>query len=135
MSQEREERHGAEARPTQVSWASVAIVPGVIFAVTFIILAWVLVPKVLAERRNARILREGVAARALVTSIVPTGSHHNEDPEVVISLQVTPAEGKPFSSTVEMALSPVHLPRFQPGLTVNVRFDPKNPGDVALVVP
>lgn len=70
-----------------------------------------------------------------MTSIVPTGSHHNEDPEVLISLEVTPAEGKPFSATVETPLSPVYLPRFQPGMTVNVRFDRQEPGHVALVVP
>lgn len=92
-------------------------------------------PMVVAERRNARILREGLPAKARVTKIVPTGNYHNNQPEVAISLDVTPEAGDPFSSKVETYVSPVYLPRFQPGLAVDVRFDPKKRRDVVLVPP
>ena len=90
-------------------------------------------PMLVADRRNARILREGVPAKARVTNIVPTGNFHNEQPEVLISLEVRPDTGEPFDAKVATYMSPVYLPRFQPGLTVDVRFDRKKREDVALV--
>jgi hypothetical protein len=131
---EQKSKERPKARRTRVSLASLALFPG-IFLLGTVILALVFVPMMIADRRNERILREGVPAKARVTDIVPTGSHHNEDPEVVLSLEVTPAQGKPFASTVETHMSVVYLPRFQPGSIVNVRFDPKKPEDVALVIP
>jgi hypothetical protein len=114
--------------------ASLALFPG-IFLLGAFILGLVFVPIMRAERRNERLLREGVPAKARVTNIVPTGSHHNEDPEVVISLEVTPEGEEPFASTVETHMSVVYLPRFQPGLIVDVRFDPEKRENVAVVAP
>jgi hypothetical protein len=73
-------------------------------------------PMIVAERRNARILKEGSPAKARVTGIVPTGNYHNDQPEVRISLEVTPDTGEPFESKVETYMSPVYLPRRAPQL-------------------
>lgn len=114
--------------PSVLAWAAFSVI-------VFAILATVLVPIMRADERNARILREGVAAKARVSSIRPTGGHHNEDPEVVITLEVLSPSDRPFAATIETFVSPVHLPRFQPGLTVDVRLDPNEPRNVALVIP
>lgn len=112
-----------------------AVLPLAVVAIAFIIMGLAFGPMILADRRNARILREGVPAKARVTKIVPTGNYHNEQPEVLISLEVTPNEGEPFASKVETYMSPVYLPRFQPGFIVDVRFDAARREDIALVGP
>jgi hypothetical protein len=102
-------------------------------------LASLLLPPILCQvaewQREAEILRDGTPAKARVADIRPTGNMFNDQPEVTISMQVQPAAGEPFSAKVVTFMSPVYLPRFQPGALVDVRFDPKKPNDVALVGP
>jgi hypothetical protein len=92
-------------------------------------------PLLCNNQREERILRVGVPAKARVTKIEPTGNFHNNQPEVTISLEIAPEGEAPFQSKVETYMSPVYLSRFQPGNTVDVRFDPKSRKDVALVPP
>ena len=94
-----------------------------------------LLPDLLQWRRDARILREGTAAKARILEARPTGDEHNDQPEVSLALEVQPAGAAPFSATLVTYLSPVYLPRFQPGAVVDVRFDPEKPSDVVLVGP
>jgi hypothetical protein len=104
----------------------------------FYVLAMVsiaLVPILCTDFDTARILRNGTPAKARVTNIAPTGNYHNEQPEVVISLEVSLEGEAPFQSKVETYMSPVYLPRYQPGSIVDVRYDPKRRTDVALVPP
>ena len=70
---------------------------------------------------EARILREGIAARARVKDIRPTSSQYEGDPEVALTLDVMADE--PFEVVFKTTLSPVYIPRFQPGAILDVRFD------------
>jgi len=107
----------------------------IILAVTFVLMAIFFAPVVLDKWQHARLMEDGVPAKARVTNIVATGSSYNDQPLVVVSLEVTPPQGKPFNAEVHTYISPVYLPRFQPGLTVDVRFDPEDLEDVALAIP
>ena len=101
--------------------------------------AAMILPPVLCQvsewQDEERILRDGTPAKARVSDIRPTGNMYNDQPQVTISMQVQPAAGEPFSAKVVTFMSPVYLPRYQPGAMVDVRFDPKKPSDVALVGP
>jgi hypothetical protein len=125
----------AEAPGTEAGQGSPAGLVIICLVFVLLMVAFGFGPMILAERRNARILKEGIPAKARVTRIVPTGNYHNDQPEVRISLEVTPDTGEPFDSKVETYMSPVYLPRFQPGSVVDVRFDPKKREDVALIEP
>ena len=93
------------------------------------------VPTFLRDREERRILRDGVATTARVKDIRPTGDLHNDQPEVRIIVEVTAEAGEPFEAEITTFMSPVYLPRFQPGAVVEVRFDPNDRRKVALVGP
>lgn len=82
-----------------------------------------------------RLLKDGTLAKARVLEIEPTGSSMNDDLKVRIDLDVLPAERAPYRAEVYTYMHPVHFPRYQPGAMVDVRFDPEEPDDVALVPP
>jgi hypothetical protein len=110
--------------------------PAVVVLLLLIVMVGIfVVPMLFTERRNARILKEGVPAKARVMTIVSTGNFHNDQPEVRMLLEVRPDAGEPFDSQLDTYMSPVYLSRFQPGSIVDVRFDPKRHIDVALVPP
>jgi hypothetical protein len=106
-----------------------------VVAVLFLILLVFFGPMYLRDREEKRILRDGVAATARVKDIRPTGDLHNDQPEVRITLEVDVQGGETFEGEVTTVMSPVYLPRFQPGLLVEVRFDPNDRRKVALVGP
>jgi hypothetical protein len=107
----------------------------VVLLLLTVMVGFFIAPMLFTERRNARILKEGVPAKARVMTIGSTGNFHNDQPEVRILLEVMPDAGEPFDSQLITYMSPVYLPRFQPGSIVEVRFDPGKHTDVALVPP
>jgi len=126
-----EEKEAAEAAKSM----KLSLVP-ILAPLCAVVLVLVLVVyDSLQEQHVANILRSGTAAKARIDDIRPTGNIHNDQPEVTISMQVQPPAGDPFAAKCVTFMSPVYLPRFQPGAVVDVRFDPKQPSDVALVPP
>ena len=90
-------------------------------------------PILCGDSHEDRIRRDGTVATARVTKIVPTGVYYNDQPRVRISLEVTPQGREPFDANVVLFMSPVHLPRYQPGAVIDVRFDPEKQADVVFV--
>lgn len=77
----------------------------------------------------------GTAAQAAILEIWDTGITVNDDPVIGMAVQVYPETGKPWRAKIEKSLvSRLDIPRFQPGETVPVRYDPQNPARVALDV-
>lgn len=75
----------------------------------------------------------GVAAEATIVKIWDTGITVNDDPVIGMEVQVYPEEGEPWSATIPKSLiSRLDIPRFQPGQTVHVRFDPQDRSRVGL---
>lgn len=86
------------------------------------------------QRRNRqRVLDTGVDATATVIRIRDTGVEINGDPEVGILLEVQPADESPYQAEVKQTVSIVHLPAYQPGAQLQVKYDPANPSQVAIV--
>ena len=78
------------------------------------------------EQREAHIRATGEAGTALVTEINDTGRQFgpNDHPIVQLRLQVEPARGLPFDTTLEARLSPVRIGNFTEGKRIAVRIDP-----------
>lgn len=97
-----------------------------------LVMVW---PVVYQEVRDGAILRHGTAAKARVIALKPTGSSHNDDQEVRLTLEVLPVGRDPYPAKVETDLHPAHFPRYQPGALNDVRFDRTKPSRVSLVAP
>ena len=110
------------------------VVVGVL-ALVVVIVAAVFGPMLYEERKASRLLKHGTRADATVLSIRETGNLHNNQPEVKIQLEVLPPDREPFQASVTTFMSPVYLPRVQPGATIAVAYDPASRKDVALVSP
>jgi hypothetical protein len=87
--------------------------------------------------KNAAVEREllatGAAAPARILSIGQTGMYINNQPQVRILLEVAPPDGPVFQATVSKVVSMLQIPRIQPGLMVDVRYDRADPSRLALV--
>ena len=58
----------------------------------------------------------------------------NHKPQVRIGLQVNPPNGAPYQTEATMVISYLMIPQVQPGLTVPVKIDPKDPANVAIAM-
>lgn len=86
-----------------------------------------------AERLRERLSQMGTPASAVVTAFTPTGINVNGDnPLARVSLKVLPAGGQPFDSTLVGVFGQEGLHKYQPGKTIQVRFDPADPGQVTV---
>jgi hypothetical protein len=90
-----------------------------------------LAPAIWADVRAANIRSLGAVHTGTVVALEDTGSRFNNDPVVWVTLEVDLGDRK-VRGRVKDAISPVHLPRFQPGRSVQVWIDPKNPTEMAL---
>jgi hypothetical protein len=101
-----------------------------------VLVVW-FVGRLLARMRRARalhdrLLREGQRALAEVVTLqhtgasISTGGHRHVG--VMVGLIVRPNYGSPFSAEVTTYVSELQIPLVQPGVTVWVRFDPRQPG-------
>jgi hypothetical protein len=66
-------------------------------------------------------------------SIQDTGKRQERHPEVRITLEVQPEGGAPYRAEVVTTVSVNNLANITPGSKVTVKYDPRNPGDVALI--
>jgi hypothetical protein len=75
----------------------------------------------------------GTPAEAVILRIWDTGMTVNEDPVIGMEVEVCPAEGETWNATIPKSLvSRIDIPRFQPGQTIAVRFDPQDRSRVGL---
>ncbi len=75
----------------------------------------------------------GVSASAEILEIWDTGWTINDDPVIGMRVRVQPPDRPDFEATIEKTtISRIAVPQFQPGAVIPVRFDPENPGVVAV---
>jgi hypothetical protein len=104
---------------------------GALFAGTFIFFIASLLVGALA---NQRILATGQDGEATILSIADTGTRINDDPVIDFSLQVRSAGCPAFAALARQTVSMIHLPAYQPGRIVSVKFVPGT-DHVAIVGP
>ena len=82
------------------------------------------------EAREIRAL--GQPAQAKVLKIWDTGITVNNDPVVGFLLEVRPDDRPPYQAETTALISRLDIPQIQPGAVLPVKFDPNDPGRVAL---
>ncbi len=95
------------------------------------LLAVVLGPPLYKDMRAASIREHGNVHTGSVVSLVDTGDRFNQDPVVLVTVEVE-LGGQKVRGEIEDCISAVHLPRFQPGQQVQVWLDPADPTQMAL---
>jgi hypothetical protein len=85
-----------------------------------------------AAKEEQRILTTGQPAGGQIINVQQTGTYINNQPQVVISLQVFPPNGQPYQTSLTKVVSMFQIPQFQVGAQVALRIDPANPMQVAI---
>ena len=78
------------------------------------------------------LLQNGVPAPATIVSIQDTGWRINDQPQALVTLQVTPADRPPFQAVVKDTFDPFELGSLVPGAPTQVRFNPNDTTKVAI---
>jgi hypothetical protein len=79
------------------------------------------------------VLQTGVTATATIVSIRDTGTRINDNPVIAMQLQVQPSGAPSFQAEVKETVSILQIPHFQPGAHLEVKYDPGQPANVAIV--
>ncbi len=74
----------------------------------------------------------GIPTTARVLGMQQTGMIVNMNPQVAATLEVRGSQG-PYQVQTLAVIPQMNIPQFQPGATVNVRVNPANPHDIAVV--
>jgi len=96
----------------------------VLLAVFGVLLGPMLVRGVRAQRVRKQVLLTGEDAVATLVGTWDTGVRINDNPQVGMRLEVQPPGGPRFHAELSQVVSIVHLPMFQPGARLWVKFDP-----------
>ena len=92
-----------------------------LFAGTFV---FFIASMIAAGISNQRIIANGQDAEAKILAINDTGSRINDNPVVEFSLQIQPENYPVFVATARLTVSVIHLPSYQPGKFVRVKYLP-----------
>lgn len=72
-------------------------------------------------------IKNGIAANARVLKVWDTGTTINDDPQVGLLLEISPAGGNPaFQAQAKTLVSRLNAAMLQPGITARVVYDPQN---------
>ena len=97
---------------------------GIVFVVVGAILLAVGVAIVGGQRRRRRVLAEGIAGTARITSVTQTNTMINNQPVMVLRLMVNIPDRPPYEAHLRQVIPFVLLMRAQPGSVVAVKVDP-----------
>ncbi len=74
---------------------------------------------------NRRIISKGLDAEARVLKLTETGTYINNNPVVKFTLEVKPNGHPVFVAETTKTISLIHLPAYQPGQSVQVKYIPE----------
>ncbi|WFR61384.1 hypothetical protein P9222_23430 [Paenibacillus amylolyticus] len=105
----------------------IAMVAIIIFGLITGIITTIMVFKLLRNNKEKyhlrkSILMDGIPAEAIIHDIVQTSSSMDGMPGVRLDLTVTQVDGRTFPSIVETYIPITHIPHFQKGNMINVRY-------------
>lgn len=79
-----------------------------------------------------KLLKTGARGVAKVLEMRDTGVTINNSPQVGLTLEVTPQDGPPFTTETRVIVNRLQVHMYQPGMQLNVRFDPNDRTQVAV---
>ena len=97
-----------------------------------LIMGSVLIPLFSSMRSKNNIIAQGQSAEAKILALADTGTRINDNPLVSFTLEVHPPAQPPFRAEARQTVSVIHLPSYQPGKIVNVKFMPGT-NEVAII--
>ena len=109
-----------------------ALLPIVIAVPVLLIVGLLVMRLVRGSAQNREVLAHGASAPATIVRVWETGTRLNDQPQIGVVLQVQPADKPSFQAEAKMFISYLQAAQMQPGMLVNVRYDPQNPGKVAV---
>ena len=71
-------------------------------------------------------IKNGITTQASVLKVWDTGVSINDNPQVGLLLEITPPDGTPFRTEAKTIVSRLNAALVQPGIKVDVMYDPKN---------
>jgi hypothetical protein len=74
--------------------------------------------------KTRKLQKSGQPAKAVVLKVSDTGVTVNDDPVVLLDLEVHPPTGAVFAASTKCLISRLDVPQFQPGCEIAVRDDP-----------
>ena len=111
-----------------IVWSSI----GITLLVVLVIVWRVILPLVKSSNLNRQLIQNGLPAQAIIIKTWDTGVTVNDNPRVGFLLEVRPQNQPPFQAQAQMLVSRIHLAMYQPGMPVEVRYDPRNMSKVAI---
>lgn len=78
-----------------------------------------------------RVAGTGQTARATVKNVQDTGALINDNPVVVLTLEVKPELGAPFETTLQTPVSKIAFPRVND--EIDVKYNPSNTAEIAIL--
>lgn len=83
-------------------------------------------------KAGRQLMATGVDAQATILGLQQTGTFVNNNPQVILTLEVQPAGQPAFQAQTSTILPLVAVPQVQPGNVVAVKYDPADPTKVIL---
>ncbi|WP_336759949.1 hypothetical protein [Paenibacillus sp. USHLN196] len=107
--------------------ALIIIVAVIVFGLITGTITMIMVFKLLRntkEKQHFRksILMDGIPAEATIHDIIQTSSSMDGRPGVRLDLTVTQVDGRTFPTIIETYIPITHIPHFQKGNVINVRY-------------
>ena len=98
-----------------------------------LVVVWrVILPLVRNSSQNKQLLQNGIPAQAMILRTWDTGVAVNNNPSVGFLLEVRPANMPPFQASAQMLVSYINISQYQPGMPVEVKYNPTNPNKVVI---
>ncbi len=107
--------------------------PAIVVTILSVFVGPMLARIVRNSRMKKEVMQRGVDGTATILSNWDTGVRINNKPQVGMTLLVRGTNGEEFEADATETVSIVHLPMFQPGATLRVKYDPFNTSRVAIV--
>jgi len=105
----------------------------VFMAAIFGVVFFVIYKKLIQPAAKARkVLQIGHPGKAKILQLQDTGTRINDNPLVLLTVEVHPSIGSPYQAQIRQVVSIVHLAQFQPGAMLAVKIDPSNPQAIAV---
>ena len=103
-------------------------------------LAGILVPfmivglVIMSWYKNRWLMVNGEPAEAIILKIWETGASVNDQPQIGFLLEVYAPNVPVYRAEAKRIVSILNIPRIQVGSTVEVKFDPRDPSRIAVVL-
>ncbi len=112
-----------------LSW----LVPFVVITIVTIAIVAIVLRRVSGmSAPNRELLATGESAPATIVNLWDTGTSVNDNPLVGLLLEVHPANRPAYQVQTTLLISRLAIPQYQPGGTLEVKVDPRNPQKVAI---